>query len=490
MLVLEVEFTLGDYRGAESPFDTTTDWPPQPDRLFSALVSTWGTRGRKHEEALALRWLESQAPPEMRAGPHTERSTPGVYVPVNQATTTVELLPSRRLRQRRRFPTAVLQDSTLTYAWKDATPSQETFDQLEHLARDAAYLGKSTSPARFSFYRDAPEGFDDRPVVPTRRGVYIGRLDELERDFKAGKLTPPGVSLKPAPPAEPEPPRSVFGTKWILFYDSGGLRPNIRRVSTAAAALRRAILSAHFGRDALEELSGHRDGAYQEKSLKPHMAIFPLANVGWTYSDECLMGMALVLPRDTSREVEEALYRAVNYLRGHCVLPEKDESEIAVPLREANYWMLTRKAEPTQASLDPTRYLGRSRVWTTVTPIMLNYDPREVSFSERQKVMIAQLREACEHIGLPQPAQVKLCLNSAIRGCPSVMSWQNGRRPHLKESDHRPYEPWNKWNVPAKLAHKPLTHATLIWDTEVEGPVALGAARFGALGLCLPLKSE
>ena len=49
-LVLEVEFLTGVCRAAHSPASTEPDWPPQPDRVFSALVATWAARGERTSE--------------------------------------------------------------------------------------------------------------------------------------------------------------------------------------------------------------------------------------------------------------------------------------------------------------------------------------------------------------------------------------------------------------------------------------------------------
>ena len=62
-LVLEIEFLTGVYRGARSQASDAPDWPLQPDRVFSALVSAWASRGERANERSALEWLEkAQAP--------------------------------------------------------------------------------------------------------------------------------------------------------------------------------------------------------------------------------------------------------------------------------------------------------------------------------------------------------------------------------------------------------------------------------------------
>ena len=82
-LVLEIEFLAGVCRAAHSPANDRPDWPPQPDRVFSALVSAWAARGEGSGERAALEWLEAQHAPAIHAGGYTARTAPVVFVPPN-----------------------------------------------------------------------------------------------------------------------------------------------------------------------------------------------------------------------------------------------------------------------------------------------------------------------------------------------------------------------------------------------------------------------
>ena len=84
-LVLEIEFLTGVCRAAHEAGDDAPDWPPQPDRVFSALVSPRGRLGDElPDERRALEWLEAFRRHQlfMRAN-HTARTTPDVFVPPN-----------------------------------------------------------------------------------------------------------------------------------------------------------------------------------------------------------------------------------------------------------------------------------------------------------------------------------------------------------------------------------------------------------------------
>jgi CRISPR-associated protein Csb2 len=53
-LVLEIEHLLGVAFAARGLSDGAPDWPPQPDRVFSALVAAWSARDRPANERRAL----------------------------------------------------------------------------------------------------------------------------------------------------------------------------------------------------------------------------------------------------------------------------------------------------------------------------------------------------------------------------------------------------------------------------------------------------
>ena len=132
-LVFEIEFLTGVCRAARQPGDDSPDWPPQPDRVFSALVSAWAARGERPEERAALEWLEEQPPPVMHASGHTSRTTPDVFVPPNDpkaskaAKTYIKVMPDRRQRQPRRFPVARPDDLLVALAWpEEPEPSCST----------------------------------------------------------------------------------------------------------------------------------------------------------------------------------------------------------------------------------------------------------------------------------------------------------------------------------------------------------------------------
>src|SRR6266850_5967425 len=146
-LVLEIEFLLGTCFAAIGPDSGMPDWPPQPDRIFSALVSTWGARGQNAEESLALQWLESQPTPKIEASDHFPRTAPISFVPPNDPTTgrlgDKSVVPAFRRRQARRFPATRPHKPVVRLFWADAVADDATLKALTNLAADTTYVGHS-----------------------------------------------------------------------------------------------------------------------------------------------------------------------------------------------------------------------------------------------------------------------------------------------------------------------------------------------------------
>lgn len=471
MLALDVEFLTGTCYSAAGPHELAADWPPQPDRLFSAMVSIWASRGEHGTEKSALEWLEQQPPPLVRASAAHSRLAPPAFVPPNDvAGTSVEVLPWRRRRYERRFPAARPEDPVVTYSWPAANPGEPTVRSLQAIAHDMVYLGHSSSLVRCHFRVESSA--DANIGVVSRRCVYPGRLAELQLAFQGGRRASPGEAVSPEAPSPCLPPTSLFGRNWYVFADTGGGCPSLQTAALATRALRVAIMSGFRGRPVPEAICGHREDG--RPTTLPHMAIFPLANVGWPWADGRLMGLAVALPRAVASADEHALHEALADIIRRRGSIERQEIHLKLP--GGGLWRLARQADPNAHSLKPFRYLRDASTWSTATPIALDRHPKKRDNDEREHEVSELVADACERIGLPRPSRVIPHLHSAIRGSMSA-------RGHSLPS-------WTNWALPESLRGRALTHATVHFDEAVRGPVALGAGRFVGLGLCLPIASE
>ena len=472
-LVLEIEYLTGVCRAARGLASEMPDWPPQPDRVFSALVSAWAARGERQNERVALEWLEAQVPPAVHASGHVARTAPYVFVPPNDLKaskadkTYIKVMPERRPRQPRRFPVARPDDPVMAFIWEEE-PESAVCEALDAVARDVGYLGHSASLVRCRFLC-GDSNAHAHPEVPSRRRIYPGRLSELEAAHRADPVRPdisPGASV----PGFTQRSTGTSPSDWLVLEAVDGDVPDIRAAALVCRALRRALMSgyrhAELG-DAIPEIvSGHT--ADRKPTRQPHLAIVPLAFAGFPYADGRVFGFALVPPTGTELLDIPGLLRAFEriapYDRGreHRVV-RLTGAPLLTPL------CLAPTGATTVRSLSPEPYLQPARVWASVTPIVLDRHLKRNGENEIRDIIAG----ACERAGLPRPDpdRIRCGKHSAIEGAPSA-------RPSAGEP------PWTRWKVPESLATRSLVHAVIDFGRETNGPVLLGAGRFTGLGLC------
>lgn len=207
MLAIEVNFLTGRFVATAHNDRETSEWPPHPARLFSALVAGWAEAGEDDAEREALEWLEGQPPPALTASSADPRKVVSFFVPVNDAsiiggawyerrsqsldnledqfiaelehtggeltkkvervrdkiqkaldvedqvsktgTTAVksalELLPDGRGKQERHFPSVTPTEPRVTFIWTNAEPSEPIRNSLDDLVGRVTRLGHSSS---------------------------------------------------------------------------------------------------------------------------------------------------------------------------------------------------------------------------------------------------------------------------------------------------------------------------------------------------------
>lgn len=479
-LLLEVEFLAGFCAAATGPDNETAEGPIEGDRLFSALVASWGARGRREDEAAALRWLERQPAPRVRASDWAQRSSETFFVPPNdprldRGKKAADVFPALRKRQPRRFAVARPGEAVARYSWRDE-PEPDALAALDRLARDTAYLGASRSLVRCRFVA----GQED-DAGPVRRWVYPGRLDELVRRFEAGRRPLPGVPVVAAGTDDPHEPAiaSLFAEDWLVLEHVGGEMPALLACALVARTIRDAIMSGYrregLGDRIPETVSGH--GPDGSPTRAPHLAIVPLAFVGFPYADGRVLGYALVPPRASGLLEDETFRRVLRRLapideeRGHRVLTVSTLAGTEAR-RAFRIELAPRSDGAGRRSLDPAFYMRPARRFTSVTPIVL--DRHLKSRGDERRAEIADLLgSACERIGLPRPVAVEVDRHSAVEGAPSV------------RIAGAPL--WIRWRLPGELASRQLVHAVLEFAEPVRGPVLLGAGGFCGLGLMRPV---
>lgn len=500
-LVLEIEYLTGVAYAAQGPDRDLPDWPPQPDRVFSALVAAWGARGENPREKEALEWLERLSVPKIAAAEMSPRTAPASFVPPNDPETgrsgNRAVLPAYRPRQSRRFPSARLKDPIVRLAWEDTAADAETFEALRSLAADVAYVGHSASLTRCYFQQ--MEALPSLEWQQPLRRIYKGRFEELRRNY-ASYLSTGGRVGRPAPGAPVPPPagmqedsgiQSCFAQEWLLLEHVGGTMPDIRATALIAKTLRDALLSGYRQIGKANSIpflvSGHEaDGAPTREN---HLAIAPLSASGYGYADGHVLGFALIPPKG-SRLFEDPDFLEALFQICQPVGSGKDQR--SAPSEQRRVLNLYREDVPVSPrlrgfdlqlsptftpdlwSMRPHRYTKAAKTFATITPIVLDRHLKAKAPKDREDEIAEQIKAACRNIGLPEPNSHVSGKHSAVEG--AVSAQPSGKSPS-----------WLRWRVPESLASRSLVHAVIRFPQKVSGPVILGAGRFVGLGLCLPL---
>ena len=305
-----------------------------------------------------------------------------------------------------------------------------------------------------------------RTGSPREQNRYINELKTRLKDrFPNGQP----VSLRPPPgrwqgydrPGEAGPmaiPQSVFDPRFIVLGIKGKQVP-LPATLKLTMALRGLLMGMCPAQPPPEWFSGH--GLDGKPTTASHLALTPLPFVGSEHADGRIMGLALVLPLGLDQQ--EA---------GDCLEPFLHDSATGLPCEHRLFdgqWfecaveMETRERPP--SNLIPDTWTRPSRVWATVTPVVLN---RHFDGKDKWERAAASVKEACLHIGLPRPREVLLHPVSLVEGVP-----------HARE-----YPQLARKNDGSKRSHN---HAVIVFDEPVRGPLLVGAGRFRGYGLCRPM---
>jgi CRISPR-associated protein Csb2 len=452
LLAIEVDYLLGRSFASGFRDPTETEWPPHPARLFSALVAAHHDTNGTEVEREALRWLESQPPPQISASLAGMPLKVVTFVPTNYSGKSGSSHPDQRGKQPRSFPAQAPGSPLVFFIWPNAALPDGYGTALGALAERVVSLGRACSFVRARVV----EKFEGNPNwVPDEAGRTVisvpgeGRLDELEQRYRFG-LRPEQASQVRYREVRGDDEhvaelRGHFGEMIILRRVSGvGFPMTSTRLLTGR--LRAAFLSkAGDGAKLSAMLSGHDDHG---PSTTPHVAFAALPYVGGDFGDGRLMGLAVILPVSITRAEKREALRACASIES-LALGELGEWRVEI----ANF-------DVTQYTLKPETWMRPSRRWATVTPIILDRFPKK-------KLPVEELLvTACVRAGFPAPARATFspysdtAAGSGLKGVAPVFGYD--------------LERW-------------ATHATFEFNVQVKGPLLVGAGRFFGMGLMKPL---
>lgn len=539
MLALGIRYLTGYAVSTEVSNREQAEWPPHPARIFMAMAAAMFETGGDSDERDAMFWLERQGSPALKVTDAESRSVEAHFVPVNdtsspinkknKALTPLQSAPIGRGRQPRTFPRVRPNEDVLFMVWSDDDISEKYCQSLASICAKVTRIGHSSSLVQMWVEETPPEcnlvpsdiGDVRLRVVSPGTLEYlesmvnvkaIERHEELSKAIdilvaekkaikgKGGKERKDELQAKMDTLEEemnafnPHPPQRPTISQWQGYRWCEGGSPEANCASGAfdrnlmvltlndgpviglestwrvLTALHKTILACCD--PSPEWLNGHRSEG--EPSEAPHLALFPLAYVGGEHADGHIMGIALALPKGiAARERGRALQGLLYDEKG---VPR----EVLLKCGTLGDWTLARENRPTPPiTLQASTWVGKSQIWATVTPIVLDRHPKAERSKDRvgwAAEVAAIIAESCLRQGLPEPVAIDVDKTSWHRGAPRAVAGKGSGYPLMP--------------VKAGQNNRQQVHAWIQFDQPVEGPLLLGAGRYRGYGLCRPWRER
>jgi CRISPR-associated protein Csb2 len=417
----------------------------------------------------ALEWLEQQGAPRIFAGAFVSRRLVSVFVPINDEISGQRALvlkerkqfPEERPRKPRTFPSATLDHPAVYFVWEVA-PSADTLMWLDRILQRTSSLGHSSSLVSVEIADSIAEEQLTEWVPNAQEGnrmriPYPGRLQELvetharfeESGSKVHRPSSGRTTLYSSKKSSrQQPARSIFDRMIILRRDVGP-RASLRSALSVMTALRGAIL-AHAPQPVPEYISGHAPESTPDRPMRserPHLAVIPLPFVGAPHAAGDLIGAAVLLPNNLTREERDICWRAASSV-----------DELKMPW---GWWGVSlADAEESRHALRPATWACPHTVWSTVTPFVFDRFPKDPYGEEAQRIV----RDAFARVGLPEPRGIDLHYNPWHLGVPKASAFPSAAaRPGKPQRYH--------------------CHVRVRFAGKVAGPVIAGAGRYYGYGL-------
>lgn len=483
-LCIEAHFLAGWYHG-RSDEGRAGEWPPNPHRLFQALVaaSNLGFRRADFSDAKreALRWLERRLPPEIAVPEFKPAGSLRLYVPNNDMDKVArawakgaepEKQPAELRTNKDLRPHAVSGDRTVRFLWPiDDAEWEAASPHAEILCAEARHLhalglgidlvagnGRILSDADMralpgALYR-AEDGIGWRVPAEGALNDLVQRHAAQAERVRAGGGR--GAARWVAPPGPPSAYREVayrLGSlqrgrpfhAFALVDADGAFRSfDPRDAMEVAAWLRHA---AHIAARALKLDSDFVEGfvcGHGGDAKNDRFSYLPLPTIPAKGRDGRIRRVLVAEPPGVAGATARSVVRRL----GGASLVVEGTGEIKAELRAL-----------AGGGVDgvTTHYLGTARRWGSVTPMVLpGRDDR------RSRKAHALVLKALAQAGCTTPvAEIHLQAEPVFPGA----------------------EMARRYRVPAYLKAYPLTHAIVTFAEPVTGPLAIGGGRHVGLGV-------
>lgn len=478
-LVISVRFLDGRYHGQGA-------WPPEPARLFQALVAGTALGARLSNDARsALAWLETLAPPVIAAPAARKARAVKLWVPNNDADAKLgtakggyaEAVAAVRTAKEEQ-PWLFDETQPLLYVW--TLPDGATLPAgLDDVVHSLYRLGRGIDPAfavlehcteaESGAILDSYPGAIHRPGPGDSHGVPCrGTLDSLilRHESFTGRFARAGKKLAFSQPPRPRlrligydtPPRRVL---YHLRRNVSGEfmpLPLTEAAEVTDRVLRQAALrlsEAYPDRAALitRVLVGAAKASNQDKTSRARL--LPLPSSGHEHTDPSIRRLLLEVPAGCSVSVQD-----LDWAFGTLSPYDPETGELLG-------WRLERASE---RDIVLGHYTARVRRWRTLTPMVLPVLRERGGEGRDRRNAVEQMslsvRQALRHAGLRiEPSE--------IRVQPEPFRRRGARA--------------DAFAAPDRLKGAACAHVELVFSSPVAGPLILGNGRFRGLGLFEPV---
>ncbi|NLW88087.1 MAG: type I-U CRISPR-associated protein Cas5/Cas6 [Planctomycetes bacterium] len=476
-ILFSIEFLDGRYHGQGNG---RPEWPPSPFRLFQAVIAG-NARGGPIPEPLrhALHWLETLPPPTISAPPAMAGQPLLTYVPNNSSDE--EWPPTKAPKTL--HPMLMNGDRRLLYIWTFSSACPQSVLHAQVLAAAGSHItalgwgidlvvtkGAIVNAVPMSrrdgtVYQPAPDNTQADNWRLQLRVPCKGSLISLERTYQGfiNRNVTAGVTRFESAP--------VYACH---AYSDGVLRPwvacRLRRAGELRpVSVRHQLIAPLVGmvKNACMESLNDSDSAAAAAAVLGHpkdapcvrVSILPLPTVRSGPTDGRIRRVLLAEPTGSDGKWIDLLALR---LEGAILKPLHGEGRFPSLILETIHTG-AKKAGSDWAFL--SRYIQASRCWASATPVLLpGYDDRKQDKGDHTKRLAraAQLiAKAIKQAGIETPAHFEF-----------------SKIPYFSGALHA-----NAYQPREKLRHYPRYHVRIEFETEVTGPLAIGAGRHAGFGV-------
>jgi CRISPR-associated protein Csb2 len=453
--------------------DGPPEWPPSPFRLFQALVAGSARHGKLDSDiGTSLAWLEALGPPLILA-PHA-RSGQGVqrFVPNNDG----DAKPDRQMRLTGKTsrPTLMHGEPEVHYLWQIDTASPEAHGVVQ-AARlitclgwgiDMAYgdgrileeeevgqlQGVRWFPKSGTMREDGLLRVPQEGSMTDLKSAHESALNRIEHGKPLRTVEKPQVFDRVFYASAERP----IGQPYVIFAlrdksDDSYRYPHAKLIHIAGMTRRASISEMEvFPPGNIDDadwvktfVAGHRSEGQNDHR---QFSYVPLPSIGHEHADAMIRRVMITAPFGYEAELRHLAAQ----LDGEQLRPEGGG---AGPVLDS-----VRSDGVTR------QYLGPSKVWASVTPIILpGHD------DHRPAKTIKLIERALAQSGIEQRCQFKWGALPHFNNCLTASRYdRNGRRTGYFRPDH--------------LNGLTAVHIRISFEQPVAGPLTIGAGRHCGLG--------